>query len=53
MKSKWVWAVLVVAMCAGVYGGVVLATPRVGLTTTTLAKATVDDLDLKGSPRRP
>ena len=48
MKSRWVWALAVVALAAGVYGGVVLATPAGGLTTTTLAKATADDLDLRG-----
>jgi quercetin dioxygenase-like cupin family protein len=48
MKSKWVWAVLAAVVGAGVYGGIVLATPSAGLTTTTLAKSTVGDLDLRG-----
>jgi quercetin dioxygenase-like cupin family protein len=48
MKSKWGWALLLIVLGAGVYGGAVLATPATGLTTTTLAKATVDDLDLSG-----
>ena len=48
MKSKWMLAVLVVALGAGVYGGAVLATPAGGLTTSTLAKATVGDLNLNG-----
>jgi quercetin dioxygenase-like cupin family protein len=48
MKSKWIWALLVIALGAGVYGGSVLATPATGQTTTTLAKATVDDLNLMG-----
>jgi quercetin dioxygenase-like cupin family protein len=48
MKSKWAWALLVIVLGAGVYGGVVLATPATGQTTTTLAKATVGDLDLRG-----
>jgi quercetin dioxygenase-like cupin family protein len=49
MKSKWMWALLAVVMGAGSYAGVVLATPATGQTTTTLAKATVDPLDLTGS----
>jgi quercetin dioxygenase-like cupin family protein len=48
MKSKWVWALLAVALGAGVFGAVVLATPSAGLTTTTVAKSTFDDLDLRG-----
>jgi len=48
MKSKWAWALLVIVLGAGMYGGVVLATPATGQTTTTLAKATVGDLDLRG-----
>jgi quercetin dioxygenase-like cupin family protein len=48
MKSKWDWALLVVALGVSVYVGNVLATPSAGQTTTTLAKATVDDLDLSG-----
>ena len=48
MKSKWILAVLVIALGAGIYGGAVLATPAGGLTTSTLAKATADDLNLTG-----
>ena len=48
MKSKWVWVVLAVMMGAGAYAGMSLATPATGQTTTTLAKATFDDLDLRG-----
>lgn len=48
MKSKWIWVLAVVVLGAGVYGGTILATPAVGLSTTTLAKATAGDLDLRG-----
>jgi quercetin dioxygenase-like cupin family protein len=48
MKSKWLWALLAVVLGVSVYVGNVLATPSVGQGTTTLAKATVDDLDLSG-----
>ena len=48
MKSKWVWALLVVVLGVAVYAGNVLATPSAGLTTTILAKATFDQLDLSG-----
>ena len=48
MKSKWLWALLVVVLGVSVYVGNVLATPSPGQSTTTLAKATVDDLDLSG-----
>ncbi len=48
MKSRWIPAVLVVVVGVSVYVGNVLATPSAGQTTTILAKATVDDLDLSG-----
>ena len=47
MKSKWIWAVLVVILGAAVYGGNVLATPQSGVTTT-FNKVTLGDLDLRG-----
>jgi len=48
MKSKLVFALLAAVLGATVYGGVVLATPSSGLTTTILAKSTFDDLHLRG-----
>ena len=49
MKAKMVMGCLVAAVLgATVYGGVVLATPSSGLTTTILAKSTFDDLHLRG-----
>ena len=45
MKSKWVWAFLVVALGAGAYGGTVLATNPSGVTTTTFAIGRFDDID--------
>src|SRR3954452_6851974 len=45
MKSKWVIALLVAALGAGVYGGTVLATPATpspGLATSILAQSTLD-----------
>jgi quercetin dioxygenase-like cupin family protein len=48
MKSKWVWALLVVVLGAALYGGKVLATPQSGLTTTIYAKSTFDSLNLRG-----
>jgi quercetin dioxygenase-like cupin family protein len=48
MKSRLIPAVLVVVVGVSVYVGNVLATPSAGQTTTILAKATVDDLDLSG-----
>jgi quercetin dioxygenase-like cupin family protein len=47
MKSKWVWALLVVVLGVGLYGGSVLATPSSGLTTTILGKSLFDEIDLK------
>jgi len=48
MSSRWIWAVLVTVAGVAVYVGNVLATPSVGQSTTILAKATVDDIDLRG-----
>jgi quercetin dioxygenase-like cupin family protein len=47
MKSKWVWALLVVVLGVGLYDGSVLATPSSGLTTTILGKSLFDEIDLK------
>ena len=48
MKSKWMWALLGMLAVVGVYAGTVLATPPSGLTTTTLARAPFDPLNLRG-----
>jgi quercetin dioxygenase-like cupin family protein len=40
MKSKWVWALLVVVVGVAVYVGNVLATPPSGLTNVPLARGT-------------
>jgi quercetin dioxygenase-like cupin family protein len=37
MKPKWVWALLVCALAAALYGGVAVATPPSGVTVTPLA----------------
>jgi hypothetical protein len=47
MKSKWVWAILLVALGAAAYVGSVLATPSIGFTSTTLAKAQLGELNTK------
>jgi quercetin dioxygenase-like cupin family protein len=47
MKSKSLWAVLVVLLGVGVYAGTVLATPPSGLTTSTVAKSSFDSLSVK------
>src|SRR4051794_2776787 len=49
MKSRWLLVVALVAIGAAVYGGKVLATPATtpGFSGTTLAKATLGDLDIK------
>ena len=49
MKSKWLWVLLVVLAAVGVYAGTVLATPPSGQSTTTVARASFDPLDLRGS----
>jgi quercetin dioxygenase-like cupin family protein len=48
MKRKLIWVVLAFALAAGIGGGVVMATPANGLQTTTLAKATMGPLSLRG-----
>jgi quercetin dioxygenase-like cupin family protein len=45
MKAKWVAAVVVAAVGAAVYGGTVLATNSLGVTTTTFGVARFDDID--------
>jgi len=47
MKSKWVWAVLVALAGLALYAGNVLATPSTGFTSATLAKAQLDELNIK------
>ena len=47
MKSKWLWVLLGLLAVAGVYAGIVLATPPSGQSTTTLAKAPFDPLKIK------
>ena len=47
MKSKWFWALLVVLLGAGLYGGTVLATPPSGVTTTTIGIGRFGDIDTK------
>jgi quercetin dioxygenase-like cupin family protein len=48
MRTKWILALLAAIVAVAAYVGNVLATPSVGQSTTILAKATVDDLDLSG-----
>jgi quercetin dioxygenase-like cupin family protein len=48
MKSKWILAMLIAMLALAAYVGNGLATPSTGQTTTILAKATADDLDLRG-----
>ena len=45
MKSKWVWVVLVALAALAAYVGNVLATPSLGFTSTTIAKARFGELD--------
>ena len=47
MKSKRLWAILLVALGAAAYVGSVLATPSIGFTSTTLAKAQLGELNTK------
>jgi quercetin dioxygenase-like cupin family protein len=47
MKSKSVCAILLVVVGAAAYVGSVLATPSIGFTSTTLAKAQLGELDTK------
>ena len=53
MKSKWLWALLVVVLGVAVYAGNVLATPSSGLTTTILAKSLFDNMNIKPTPLTP
>jgi quercetin dioxygenase-like cupin family protein len=48
MKRKWILALLVVVLGAGLYGGHVLATPGSGITTTIYAKSLFDPVKLNG-----
>src|SRR5215212_7302158 len=48
MKSKRVWAILLVVLGAAAYGGTVFATPSIGFTSTTLAKAQLGGLKIRG-----
>jgi quercetin dioxygenase-like cupin family protein len=48
MKSRWVLAILLVVLGAAAYVGSVLATPSAGFTSTTLAKAQLGELKIKG-----
>jgi quercetin dioxygenase-like cupin family protein len=53
MKSKWLWALVGVLAVAGVFAGIVLATPPSGQSTTTLAKAPFEPLKIKGKSDDP
>jgi quercetin dioxygenase-like cupin family protein len=46
MKRRWAWALLVVLFGVAAYAGSVLATPQVGVTTSTVAKSLFDEIDL-------
>jgi quercetin dioxygenase-like cupin family protein len=46
MRGKWKWALLAAFCVVGVGAGTVLATPQSGQSTSTVAKATFDDIDL-------
>jgi hypothetical protein len=47
MKSKWIWALLVVAAAAAVFGGTVLATTATNLTSTQLAKSSFGAINIE------
>jgi hypothetical protein len=49
MKSRWLLLLVLAAVGAAAYGGKVLATPATtpGFSSTTLAKGTFGDLDIK------
>jgi quercetin dioxygenase-like cupin family protein len=47
MKLRWLLALLVVVLGAGLYGGTVLATPPIGVTTLPLGTARFDQIDTK------
>jgi quercetin dioxygenase-like cupin family protein len=45
MGRKWPWALLLVTLGVAVYAGNLLATPPVGVTTTTIGIGRFDDID--------
>jgi quercetin dioxygenase-like cupin family protein len=45
MKSKWLWVVALGVLGVAVYGGIALATPPSGVTTTTFGVARFDNID--------
>jgi quercetin dioxygenase-like cupin family protein len=47
MKLKWLWVLLLVVLGAGLYGGTVLATPPIGVTTLPLGTGRFDRIDTK------
>jgi quercetin dioxygenase-like cupin family protein len=47
MKWKWLWVLLLVVLGAGLYGGTVLATPPIGVTTLPLGTGRFDRIDTK------
>jgi quercetin dioxygenase-like cupin family protein len=46
MKSKWIWLLLAGVLGAAVYGGTVLATPGVGVSTTIYGQSRFGDIDV-------
>jgi quercetin dioxygenase-like cupin family protein len=53
MKWKWVCALLVATLGAGVYAGDVMATPSSGVTTTVLARSVAGSLQVSGQQVSP
>src|SRR5215217_240139 len=51
MKSKLVWALVLVVLGAAAWSGTVLATSSNGFTSTTLAKAQLSELKIKGDSK--
>jgi quercetin dioxygenase-like cupin family protein len=47
MKRKWVWLLLASVLGVAVYGGTVLATPPIGVTTTPIASGRFDPIDTR------
>ena len=47
MKRKWPWALAAALAVLAVYAGTVLATPQVGVTTSTVATGAVDPVNIK------
>jgi quercetin dioxygenase-like cupin family protein len=45
MKSKWLWALVLGVVGLAVYGGIALATPPSGVTTTVFGIGHFDDID--------